>query len=92
MNNGNCSDVTDNTQLNAQGHHKQLCDCPLYYGGESCEIVMKGCGFNVCPDYAACEDDSSVDSGYTCSNCSAGYQLMTDIDATIMDNKCVGKF
>lgn len=91
MNNGNCSAATDSTLLNAQGHHKLLCDCPLYYGGDSCQIEMRGCGFNVCPDYANCENDSSVDSGYTCSNCSVGYEVMA-ISATDMENKCVGKF
>ena len=86
MNNGNCSDLANTDLFNAQGHHKLMCLCPLFFGGDSCEIDMRGCGFDVCPDYAVCMNDSSVASGYTCSNCSEGYQVIAVGD----ENKCSG--
>ena len=87
MNNGNCSDVVSTDIFNAQGHHKLMCICPLFFGGDSCETDMRGCGFDVCPDYAVCMNDSSVASGYTCSNCSEGYEVIGVGD----ENKCSGK-
>ena len=89
MSNGNCSELIDTTLFNVQGHHKLLCNCPLFFGGDSCEIDMKGCGFDVCPDYAVCMNDSTVDSGYTCSNCSEGYEIIAD--PNLSENKCSGK-
>lgn len=87
MNAGSCVDIIDDIQLNFKGHLKRLCECPEYFGGESCEIEMRGCEFNVCPDYAECVNDSSVNPGYTCSNCSEGYSAIVNEG----ENKCFGK-
>ena len=87
MNGGNCASLIDDLPFNSNGHHKQLCTCPQFYGGESCEIEMRGCAFNVCPDYAKCVDDNDSDAGNTCSNCTKGYNIITDGD----ENKCIGK-
>lgn len=86
QNNGTCVEVnhkTDTIQFNEGGHFKQLCDCPEYYGGDSCEIEMRGCNYSVCPDSSVCEPNATEPSGYVCSTCKEGF--------VVMDSKCNGK-
>lgn len=87
MNSGNCTSLIDDIHFNSHGHHKRLCTCPQFYGGASCEIEMRGCAYNVCPDYAECVNDTDTDAGYTCSNCTEGYSILSDGE----ENKCTGK-
>ena len=86
QNNGTCIKVDDeaeNIRFNKNGHFKQLCDCPEFYGGDSCEIEMRGCDYSVCPDSNVCEANATEPSGYICTGCGDGF--------VIVDSKCVGK-
>ena len=73
----------ENIRFDENGHFKQLCRCPQFYGGDSCEIEMRGCAYSVCPDSNVCEADATESSGYVCTGCQDG--LM------IVDSKCIGK-
>ena len=84
-NGGTCIDAPDSPPYDTNGHYKQLCSCPQFFGGDSCEIEMRGCNYNVCPDYAVCVEDNTVSEGYTCSECSVGYELLVGME------KCIGK-
>ena len=83
-NGGTCVEVNTNEtlELNEHGHFKEVCLCPEHYGGESCEIDMRGCSDNSCPEYSVCINNSSLPSGYYCSGCAVGY--------IFHDNKCTG--
>ena len=87
-NGGSCIINEDNlgsAEFNHNNHYKWPCDCPEFFGGDSCEVDMKGCGeFSVCPDYSVCANNSMVPSGYTCNNCSEGYELVES------GGKCTG--
>lgn len=84
-NGGTCVEVYTNEtiEFNEHGHFKEICLCPEYYGGESCEIDLRGCRNNACPYRSICVDNSSLPSGYYCSGCATGY--------VFYDNKCIGK-
>ena len=84
-NGGTCVQVYANEtiEFNEHGHYKETCLCPEYYGGESCEIEMRGCMFNSCPNTSVCVDDPQQDSGYLCSACAVGYRFY--------ESKCIGK-
>lgn len=86
VNGGTCVQVYTNEtiEFNEHGHFKEACLCPEYYGGESCEIDMRGCSNNVCPNHSVCVNDNRQPSGYRCSGCATGY--------IIHNNKCIGKF
>ena len=83
-NGGTCVQVNTREvlELNEHGHLKEVCLCPEYYGGDSCEINLRGCSNNSCPDYSECVENSSLPSGYYCSGCTMGY--------IFQDNKCTG--
>lgn len=85
QNSGSCveadSDV-ENIQFDKNGHFKQICDCPDYYGGDSCEIDMRGCDYHVCPDSNVCQPNATEPSGYICTGCGDGYR--------VMESKCIG--
>ena len=83
-NNGTCVEVNTNEilELNEHGHLKEVCLCPEHYGGDSCEINLRGCSDNACPDYSVCIENSTLPSGYYCSGCAMGY--------IFQDNKCTG--
>ena len=86
QNNGLCVVVgsrLENVKFNKDGHFKQLCDCPEFYGGELCEIEMRGCDYHVCPDSNICQPEATEPSGYICTGCADGFLLV--------DSKCVGK-
>ena len=73
----------ENIRFDENGHFKQLCSCPQFYGGDSCEIEMRGCDYSVCPDSNVCEADAAEPSGYVCTGCQDGFM--------IVDSKCIGK-
>ena len=83
-NGGTCVTVYTNEtiEFNKHGHFKEVCLCPEHYGGESCEIDMRGCSNNTCPNYSVCVNDNRQASGYHCSGCAVGYMYH--------NNKCIG--
>lgn len=83
-NSGTCVQVNTREvlELNEHGHLKEVCLCPEHYGGDSCEINLRGCTDNACPDYSECVENSSLPSGYYCSGCAIGY--------IFQDYKCTG--
>lgn len=86
QNSGSCVQAdrkVENIRFDENGHFKQLCRCPQFYGGDSCEIVMKGCDYSVCPDSNVCEPNATEPSGYVCTGCTDGF--------VIVDTKCIGK-
>ena len=86
QNNGTCIEASQdmqNIQFDTNGHYKQICDCPEYFGGDSCEIEMRGCDYHVCPDANVCQPNATEPSGYICTGCGEGYH--------IMDAKCIGR-
>ena len=88
-NNGSCiiNNDLEAVQFDLNGHYKWPCSCPEFFGGDSCEVDMRGCGdFSVCPSYSICSDDDSVPSGYNCDTCLTGYE----IDEFAMSDKCTG--
>ena len=84
-NGGTCVQVYANEtiEFNEHGHFKEQCLCPEHYGGDSCEIEMRGCRYNICPNNSVCVDDTQQPSGYQCSACAVGYSFH--------NRKCVGK-
>ena len=83
-NGGTCVEANtyETLELNEHGHFKEVCQCPEHFGGDSCEINMRGCSDNSCPDYSLCINNSSLPSGYYCSGCAMGY--------IFHDDKCIG--
>ena len=86
QNGGSCVEVNDRVEdipFDENGHYKQLCECPEFFGGDSCEVELRGCNYSVCPDSNICQPNASEPSGYICTGCSDGY--------TKVDSKCIGK-
>lgn len=86
INGGTCIQAdrkVENIRFDENGHFKQLCSCPQFYGGDSCEIEMRGCDYSVCPDSNVCEANAAEPSGYVCTGCQDGFM--------IVDTKCIGK-
>lgn len=65
-------------------HYRLPCTCPSYAAGKYCEIDIRGCDTNSCPEYTICQNDSTLESGFSCSQCKQGYE-------TDSDGKCVGE-
>jgi len=88
INGGSCLESgSDLGQLNFNSHrqYKLECTCPEFFGGESCEVDMRGCGqFSDCPETSVCTNDSSVPSGYVCGQCIPGYEIVE------VGEKCTG--
>ena len=84
INNGTCIEVAniETATFDDNGHFKKFCNCPEFYGGDSCEIEMKGCNYSACPYFSTCVDNEHMPSGYECSECSTGY--------TFNNSKCTG--
>ena len=72
--------------FNSNRQYKWECTCPDFFGGDSCEVDMRGCGeFSDCPETSVCTNDSSVPSGYVCGQCMVGYEIVE------VGGKCTGK-
>ena len=78
-NNGSCMMSTSNIstlEVNQNGHYQWPCECSIFFGGDACEVDLRGCGdFNPCPDYSVCVNDSTVESGYVCDQCNTGFEV-----------------
>lgn len=80
-NGGTCRNDTSGVVVNSNGHYRPLCDCPMGYSGDYCDVDSSGCGSNSCPSYTVCVDD---DNGYNCTSCANGFNTSTE-------GKCIGK-
>ena len=70
-------------KFDENNYYKWPCNCSEFFGGNSCEIDMRGCGeFSACPDPAMCRNDSTLPSGYACDQCMDGFELS--------NTKCIG--
>ena len=88
-NNGSCmmstSDIST-LEVNQNGHYQWPCECSIFFGGDACEVDLRGCGdFNPCPDYSVCVNDSTVESGYVCDQCNTGFEVSG------IGEKCTGR-
>lgn len=88
-NNGSCLRNNSNLELaefDRNNHYKWQCSCMVFFGGDSCEVDMRGCGdFSVCPETTVCRNESSKTSGYICDDCMPGFQMIQT------GEKCIGK-
>ena len=87
-NGGNCTmdETLDTVLFDSNLYYQWPCVCPEFFSGDSCDVDERGCGlFDACPPYSVCMNDSSVDVGYVCQDCSAGYEISQD------GGKCMGE-